>query len=400
MHKKASASDRHQAVVKGQEGLTGVKEVRVKRTLTKNSEDEYVVKQSTRTDMVYDTIDSAKDAYDNIIDAKEEAEFEEGEEGNMDDKQASFKSNSKIGNYVIKVIDPIKKQAYLVNKNKEAGWFSLGLLRIAQKFPNDMRVSLKENKLVPIDLGNVEPTNVVSKDPVDVGPAGAGGGQAGAFTQENGKTTDRTLVPKPDTDFAFTHAAGEVASLLQPDFAVTQMEDELKTGVNRELEHVNDPAKATEIAIDHLAEDPQYYTKLNSILPEEGPEHKRERIVDIQDTTKPENKDVPDLGEMIDTSIEDVITEAESHAGISRVAIDTVFGRSRVEEIIEAIDVIEQEDSEEMEDIRNAAKNAGKPNMFFRFAVMRHMPPAWQQDMTHTVEDEGWERIFQRVIGA
>lgn len=37
---------------------------------------------------------------------------------------------------------------------------------------------------------------------------------------------------------------------------------ELSIGVQVEMEHTNDPKVATEIAMDHLTEDPEYYTKL------------------------------------------------------------------------------------------------------------------------------------------
>ena len=70
--KTASSSDRKQAVVQGQEDLSGVKSLNIKRTLKKNSDDEYVVTQSTRTEMIYDTVDKAKSAYKDIQNAKEE----------------------------------------------------------------------------------------------------------------------------------------------------------------------------------------------------------------------------------------------------------------------------------------------------------------------------------------
>jgi hypothetical protein len=38
--------------------------------------------------------------------------------------------------------------------------------------------------------------------------------------------------------------------------------EELKKGIEVEKEHTDDPVKAEEIALDHLAEDPHYYTKL------------------------------------------------------------------------------------------------------------------------------------------
>jgi 8-oxo-dGTP pyrophosphatase MutT (NUDIX family)/ribosomal protein S18 acetylase RimI-like enzyme len=41
--------------------------------------------------------------------------------------------------------------------------------------------------------------------------------------------------------------------------------EQLKAGVQVEMEHTDDPRKALEIAMDHLAEDPQYYTKLKQV---------------------------------------------------------------------------------------------------------------------------------------
>jgi len=37
---------------------------------------------------------------------------------------------------------------------------------------------------------------------------------------------------------------------------------ELKVGIAVEMEHTNNPKEAKKIAIDHLKEDPNYYTKL------------------------------------------------------------------------------------------------------------------------------------------
>ena len=45
---------------------------------------------------------------------------------------------------------------------------------------------------------------------------------------------------------------------------------ELKMGVEVEMEHTNDPAEAKIIALQHLAEDPKYYTKLTSLGLEEN----------------------------------------------------------------------------------------------------------------------------------
>lgn len=39
--------------------------------------------------------------------------------------------------------------------------------------------------------------------------------------------------------------------------------EQVKMGMQVEMEHTNDPAVASEIVADHLSEDPEYYTKLN-----------------------------------------------------------------------------------------------------------------------------------------
>lgn len=45
---------------------------------------------------------------------------------------------------------------------------------------------------------------------------------------------------------------------------------QVAVGVRVELEHTPDPAIALEIALDHLSEDPAYYTKLCSMWPGEA----------------------------------------------------------------------------------------------------------------------------------
>lgn len=44
--------------------------------------------------------------------------------------------------------------------------------------------------------------------------------------------------------------------------------DELALGIKVEMEHTDDPQLAMEIALDHLKEDPHYYTKLQTVHPE------------------------------------------------------------------------------------------------------------------------------------
>lgn len=45
--------------------------------------------------------------------------------------------------------------------------------------------------------------------------------------------------------------------------------NELMMGIEVEMEHTNDRKIAEEIAMDHLAEDPNYYTKLSTIHQED-----------------------------------------------------------------------------------------------------------------------------------
>lgn len=42
-------------------------------------------------------------------------------------------------------------------------------------------------------------------------------------------------------------------------------EEQLAKGIEVELEHTDDESAAREIAMDHLAEDPEYYIKLEQI---------------------------------------------------------------------------------------------------------------------------------------
>lgn len=54
------------------------------------------------------------------------------------------------------------------------------------------------------------------------------------------------------------------------DNMVNSLKKQLKMGIKVEMEHTNDKAKAKEIAMDHLWEDPNYYTKLKKIESKEA----------------------------------------------------------------------------------------------------------------------------------
>jgi hypothetical protein len=42
-------------------------------------------------------------------------------------------------------------------------------------------------------------------------------------------------------------------------------QDQLRMGIKHEMEHTKDSSLAREIAMDHLSEDPHYYTKLKKL---------------------------------------------------------------------------------------------------------------------------------------
>ena len=74
---------------------------------------------------------------------------------------------------------------------------------------------------------------------------------------------------KPNEDFE-DQMKGGVADKKKPtDFD----QKELKMGIEVELEHVNSREKAKEIAMDHLAEIPDYYTRLKKMEKGAGVEH-------------------------------------------------------------------------------------------------------------------------------
>lgn len=244
MNKESSSTERHPAVVQGQEDLTGVKSVQIKKTLKKNSEDEYVIAQSVRTEMLYNTIDEAKDAYINIKDAMEEVDFEGNEK------------TEETVNEVDNAVDDDKTASY-----------AFGMSILANDITGFSGISSEEPKQqINMDVP-------VSKKQLD------------AFTRDNGYATE--VIPSPGANSRVgkdpVTAGASASSLIEPEFPVSQMEHELKLGVDRELEHVSDPAKALEIAIDHLAEDKDYYTKLNKVMPEYGPEEKPERTVEVSE---------------------------------------------------------------------------------------------------------------------
>lgn len=62
------------------------------------------------------------------------------------------------------------------------------------------------------------------------------------------------------------------------DIAESKVEHELRMGKKVEHEHTNDTSKATEIAMDHLSEIPDYYTRLAKMEKEAFKHWKRKEV--------------------------------------------------------------------------------------------------------------------------
>lgn len=80
-----AGSPEFSGVQRGQDNIDGVKQVTITRKLVETGDGDWKVKEKVRTDMIKDDEESAKSAYKNIDDAKDEAEyvenpFEEDEE--------------------------------------------------------------------------------------------------------------------------------------------------------------------------------------------------------------------------------------------------------------------------------------------------------------------------------
>ena len=75
---------------------------------------------------------------------------------------------------------------------------------------------------------------------------------------------------------------------------VKKAEDQIEMGTKVEMEHTDDEEEAKKIAMDHLKEDPHYYTKLGEAMPKEK---KIMEEVDKADEDKPLNKPMRDDGD-------------------------------------------------------------------------------------------------------
>lgn len=74
---------------------------------------------------------------------------------------------------------------------------------------------------------------------------------------------------KPNGEFEDQIKGGKADKRKPDDFD----QHELSMGIEVELEHVNSREKAKEIAMDHLEEIPDYYTRLKKMEKKAGVEH-------------------------------------------------------------------------------------------------------------------------------
>lgn len=79
---------------------------------------------------------------------------------------------------------------------------------------------------------------------------------------KGGKADEKKLL-----DIAMKHAFGEKALTTghKINSILGILKSELKKGISVEMEHTDDKEKAKEIAMDHLMEDPHYYSKLKKV---------------------------------------------------------------------------------------------------------------------------------------
>jgi len=72
-----------------------------------------------------------------------------------------------------------------------------------------------------------------------------------------------------------------------------QIKRQFKMGVKVEMEHTNDPSHAAEIALDHLTEDPEYYTKLKGMEEAKRMDNPCWKGYEAYGTKKKNGKEVP-----------------------------------------------------------------------------------------------------------
>ena len=116
---------------------------------------------------------------------------------------------------------------------------------------------------------NLELRTIVTKG----GVSGTSAREASKISQEKfEKFLPGMLNPEERTE-VYNIVADKIQEIQTPAKEKDVDPKELKMGIKVEMEHTDDPAKAKVIALQHLAEDPKYYTKLASLGLEEKTQH-------------------------------------------------------------------------------------------------------------------------------
>ena len=91
----------------------------------------------------------------------------------------------------------------------------------------------------------------------------------GALKEKKGEQIQGGLADKKRLkDIAIKHTYDDSTDSVSKDEInkmISRLEKQMEVGMKVEMEHTKDKEKAREIAMDHLWEDPKYYTKLKKI---------------------------------------------------------------------------------------------------------------------------------------
>ena len=97
------------------------------------------------------------------------------------------------------------------------------------------------------------------------GVSGTAARNASKISLDKFKPFVPTELSDEEVEQVFNIVADKIQEIQTPSKEKDVDPKELKMGVEAEMEHTDDPSKAKIIALQHLAEDPKYYTKLKSL---------------------------------------------------------------------------------------------------------------------------------------
>ena len=165
-----------------------------------------------------------------------------------------------------------------VKSSNAYGWVDSTLVKAAEQHP-EFDLDVEHNAIVPANTGTKTPKSTGPQAPINNGHPSSQN-----IALKNGLVMPdmpQRVAPSPGAA-SMVGKAGEKTFYAAARLSSFQYGKRVEDGVSIGNWNIwMTPAKATEIAIDHLAEDPQYYTKLNKVLPEFGPEEKPARTVEV-----------------------------------------------------------------------------------------------------------------------